>query len=77
MPLVWAFCLGDKMKKCPNCDTYSIAGDDVCLNCHTRWKFTTQYYIGKRGWYFIIAFSLAILYCFGMALFWWTYTIKI
>lgn len=31
-----------KMKYCDDCKTYSIAGNNICLNCNTRWIYVTK-----------------------------------
>jgi len=31
-----------KMKFCDDCKTYSIPGNNVCLNCKTKWIYVTK-----------------------------------
>lgn len=35
------------MRVCPKCKTASIAGDKVCLNCHTHFIYVTERTIGS------------------------------
>lgn len=58
------------MKYCPSCKTDSIAGDNVCLNCRSEWKFVTKYYLNFKGATFIVGIVIAISYILITAYLW-------
>ena len=42
------------MKGCPDCKTYSITSNDICLNCGSRWIFKTVHRLNMKGSFFLL-----------------------
>jgi hypothetical protein len=53
------------LKHCPKCDTASVAGNNVCLNCYTLWQYVQPYYIGRKAKIFLatLAFLCGAAFC--------------